>query len=62
MESLRVVPENNRKRSLDVLITSLKEKEENQGKQERPRGDSDEDEDLVIELLSVEINDPEKSR
>jgi len=52
IETSRAVPQTNRIVSIDVILTSAAENAD---------GDSAEAEDLVIEILTIEMNDPAKS-
>lgn len=62
IEGLRVFRDNDRKRSIDVLITSLEEKENTDTTaRTASKSQPEEPEDMVIEILSIEIKDPEKS-
>ena len=49
MDYIRAVPDTRRQRSIDVLITQVDSNKDR---------DSDEPEELIIEILSVELNDP----
>ncbi len=60
LESLRILRDTGRRRSTNVLITSSKEEEPTADAANRPQREADETEDLVIEILSIEIADPQK--
>jgi hypothetical protein len=55
IDTLRPASEENRRRSVDVLITRAVPKAIELGK-------DDEETDLVVEILSIEINDPGGAR